>query len=97
MTHNPIRWTRVLYGVGLTLAVAVSPMLYLVLFAPVPDGHARRAGQGNAGLGLVSEGFGPAAHRSLFLLIAAVAMVTLLAAIAAAARSNLSESQHSRP
>lgn len=94
MTQNPIKWTRVLFGAGLTLAVAMSPMVYLLLMAPKPDGVARQADQNQSAMGLVSDGFVLGDHRSAFFLVAGIAIAALLGAIAIAAHSQHAESSH---
>ena len=39
MTHTSVRWTHVLFSVGLTLVVAIAPMLFVFGFAfPVQAG-----------------------------------------------------------
>lgn len=96
MTQNPIRWTRVLFGAGLTLAVAMSPLLYVLLFAPSPDGVTRQASDSQSAMSLMSNGFDLSDHRSTILLIAGVAVTAVLASVAAAARSQHTEASRTQ-
>ncbi len=96
MTHIPVRWTRVLFGAGLTLAVAIAPMIYLLIVAPVPDGRTRNAEEDQSALGLVSNGFNLGDHRTMFLLIAGIAIALVMTAVAVAARSQHTEAQRTR-
>lgn len=97
MTQTPIKWTRVIFGAGLTLAVAMSPILYLALFAPQPDGMTRQASRGAPAFGLVSNGFDPLDHRNAFLLIAGIAVASVLTAVTVAARALNTASTHTNP
>lgn len=91
MTHIPIKWTRVLFGAGLTLIVAISPVLYLLLVAPSPDGRTREVASDGSFFGLASNGFDLGSHRSAFFLLVGVFVSTVMLAVTVASRSQQSE------
>ena len=87
MTYVAVRWTRVLFGVGLTLVVAMAPMFYVLVTGPSPDGRTRAVQSDEQALGLASSGFNIPDHQGMIFFVASTAIVAVLSVVAATARS----------
>lgn len=87
MTHTSVRWTHVLFGVGLTLVVAIAPMLFVLgprMSADVPDQNV--SGNGQSAL-LVASRSGLPVQPAMLLVVAAAAVVALLVTIVVSTRA----------
>ena len=87
MTHTSVRWTHVLFSVGLTLVVAIAPMLFVLGSGISARGHEQNASSSGKLSLLFAGGPGLPVQPAMLGLIAAVAVATLLFTIAVSTRA----------
>lgn len=87
MTHTSVRWTHVLFGIGLTLVVAIAPMLFVLVSGISAQGHEQHAsGSGQSAL-LLAGGSKLPAQNVMLVLVAALAVAAVLATIVVSTRA----------
>lgn len=79
MTHSSTRLAHVVFGVGITIVVALAPVLFIVLSGP--SASAGEPASQSRGSGAVIGSIELAEHQSVVLVIAAMACAALLAAV----------------
>lgn len=80
MTHSSTRLSHVFFGAGLTMVVALAPVLFIVLSGPSASaGETSKLGDSSSAPGL--GGLQLAEHQSVVVLIAGVATAALLLAV----------------
>lgn len=87
MTQLRVRWSSVLLGFGLTFLIAITPILYLVVSGPSPDGNARTIAGDHGALEVTVNHLTAADGSRFVLLIGAIAVMVVLGAIAVFSRS----------
>ena len=87
MTHVPVRWVNVLFGVGLTILVAAAPMVFVILSGQSAQGRELNASDDNKSASLLEGGFSLPDNQMMLTLIAGVAVAALAAAIFVSTRT----------
>ena len=87
MTHTSVRWTHVVFGVGITLVVAIAPVLFVFASGVSAQAHNQHvSGNGQSAL-LVASRSGLPVQPAMLLVIAAAAVVALLVTIVVSTRA----------
>lgn len=81
MTHTSVRWTHVLFGVGLTLVVAIAPMLFVLVPGISAQGHEQHAPGSSQSALLFADGSKLPAQPAMLVLVATAAIAALLVTI----------------
>ena len=87
MTHTPVRWANVLFGVGLTMLVAAAPMVFVFMTGQSAQGRELNASGDNKSAPLLEGGFNLPDNQAVLVLIAGVAVAALVAVILVSTRA----------
>lgn len=90
MTHTPVRWANVLFGVGLTILVAAAPMVFVFLTGQSAQAREQSASGDNKSASLLEGGFNLPDNQAVLVLIASVAVAALAAVIFVSTRAERS-------
>lgn len=86
MTNTPIRWTRVLFGAALTLIVAMSPLVYVIVANPSSAQASGKSTDSAPSMTFLS-GISLSADQLWLLVAIAIAVTATLAVVTVLARS----------
>lgn len=88
MTQTSVRWANVVFGVGLTVAVALAPIVFVVLSGVSAEaGESRDSSEGSS-VSLLTGGMELPHSQALLILVAGVAVAVLALAIVLTNRSH---------
>lgn len=87
MTQTSVRWTHVLFGVGLTLVVAIAPMLFVLMSGISAQGHEQHAAAGGQSALLLAGGSKLPAQNVMLVLVAALAVAAVFVTIVVSTRA----------
>lgn len=87
MTHTSVRWTHVLFGVGLTLVVAIAPMLFVLASGISAQAHEQNASDSGQSALLFAGGSGLPVQPAMLVLVATAAVAALLVTIVISTRA----------
>lgn len=87
MTHTPVKWVNVLFGVALTLLVAIAPMVFVLLSGQSAQAHASSSSGASTASALHSVGMSLPGNGLMLLLFTAAAFAALASVIFVSTRA----------